>query len=323
MNDRAIRDPLRSDGIPMLTRRELLMLAGKACCFARIGSFALPRPSPSLPGPSNAARWTQVRFQGTAAGEQRNVAGIAMCWCPAGQFLMGSPAGERGRRADEEQVEVSLTRGFWIGRHEVTQGEWRRVLGAFPDRQPSAAFGLGDDYPAYWISFIEAERFCAALSKEAHRTNALPFDWEFRVPTEAQWEYACRAGTSTATAFGDEVRVDQINFGRELPGTSIGATSRGSEIVGSYPANPWGIHEMHGNVWEWCRDWYHAQLPGGRDPDLHDIPGVRNGDGSYSRIRRGGAWIEPDWACRSACRLRYEPGRSSDHIGFRVVAVQP
>ena len=92
--------------------------------------------------------------------------------------------------------------------------------------------------------------------------------------------------------------------------------------IGSYPANAWGIHDMHGNVWEWCRDWYHARLPGGVDPDLSGDAGVANRDGSYSRVRRGGAWIEPAWACRSACRLRYEPPRRSDHIGFRVFVVE-
>ena len=96
----------------------------------------------------------------------------------------------------------------------------------------------------------------------------------------------------------------------------------GARRVGSYPANPWGIADMHGNVWEWCRDWYHARLPGGVDPDLHDVPGERNRDDTYSRVRRGGAWIEEGWTCRSACRLRYEPPRRSDHIGFRVVAVE-
>jgi formylglycine-generating enzyme required for sulfatase activity len=92
--------------------------------------------------------------------------------------------------------------------------------------------------------------------------------------------------------------------------------------VASFKPNPWGLFDMHGNVWEWCRDWYHARLPGGVDPDLYEVPGERNGDGTYSRVRRGGAWIEEGWACRSACRLRYEPPRRSDHIGFRVVAVE-
>ena len=93
--------------------------------------------------------------------------------------------------------------------------------------------------------------------------------------------------------------------------------------VGRYPANRWGLCDMHGNVFEWCRDWYHTQLPGGADPDLHDVRGTPNRDGTYSRVRRGGAWNDEAWASRSAFRLRYEPERRSDHIGFRVVAVQP
>jgi formylglycine-generating enzyme required for sulfatase activity len=91
--------------------------------------------------------------------------------------------------------------------------------------------------------------------------------------------------------------------------------------VGQYSANAWGLHDMHGNLFEWCRDWYHAQLPGGVDPDLSGRPGVQNGDGSYSRVRRGGAWNDPGAWCRSAMRLRYEPERRSDHIGFRVALV--
>ena len=306
----------------MLTRREFVRLAtamGGAGYLQTPASAGLEHveKAPSEPRASE-----QASFQGTSAGQQRSVSGVELCWCPPGIFLMGSPPSEAGRRPDESQVEVTLTRGFWIGKLEVTQGQWRRVVVEFPDRAPSAEFGEGDDYPAYWVSFLDAERFCSLVTSEAHRTRTLPEDWVFRIPTEAQWEYACRAGTSTATAFGDEVRPDQINFGREPRPTSVGVGLRGSERVGSYRANPWGIHEMHGNVWEWCRDWYHARLPGGRDPDLYDVRGVQNADGTYSRVRRGGAWIEPAWACRSACRLRYEPPRSSDHIGFRVVVVQ-
>ena len=92
--------------------------------------------------------------------------------------------------------------------------------------------------------------------------------------------------------------------------------------VGSYPANAWGIHDMHGNIFEWCRDWYHANLSGGTDPDLSEKKGTPNRDGSYSRSRRGGAWDDDGWPCRSAFRLRYEPERRYDHIGFRVMAVQ-
>lgn len=231
---------------------------------------------------------------------------------------MGSPPAESGRRPDEAQVEVVLSRGFWMAKFETTQSQWHRVMADPPERPLSAEFGLGDDFPIYWVTFLQAERFCEALTTDAHRSGLLPTNWTFRLPTEAQWEYACRAGSTTATAFGDEVLQHQINFGREFP---TAAGPRGAQRVGSYPANAWGIHEMHGNVWEWCRDWYHSRLPGGTDPDLYDQPGVQNGDGTFSRVRRGGAWIEADWTCRSAARLRYEPDRSSDHVGFRVAVV--
>src|SRR5205085_5986709 len=104
----------------------------------------------------------------------------------------------------------------------------------------------------------------------------------------------------------------------------VGPSLNRPSKAGSYPPNAWGLYDMHGNVFEWCRDWYHASLPGGIDPDLHDAKGTaaRNRDGTYSRSRRGGAWGDDGWSCRSAFRLRFEPERRADHIGFRVVAVQ-
>ncbi len=234
---------------------------------------------------------------------------------------MGSPPTERGHRPDEVQVEVILTKGFWTAKHEITQGQWRRVIGRFPDRLPSAAFGEGDEFPVYWINFHEAETFCSELTRALQPLWRAARRLGVRLPTEAQWEYACRAGTITATSFGDTLGLHQANFGGESVDRSARARGRGRK-VGSYPANPWGLHDMHGNVWEWCRDYYHARLPGGSDPDLCESKGVPNRDGTYSRVRRGGAWIEEGWACRSACRLRYEPHRRSDHIGFRIVAVE-
>jgi sulfatase modifying factor 1 len=257
--------------------------------------------------------------------EERVIAGVRCCWCPPGRFLMGSPSGETGRRPDEEQVTVTLTRGFWTAKYEATQGDWRRNVGAWPDRPPTAEFGLGDNFPMYWVNFAEAEQYCTALTSRAHRDGSLTRDWEFRIPTKAQWEYACRAGTTTLSAFGDALGMDQANFVEEpVNGGRTTTPIRRSLPVGSYPANPWGICDMHGNVFEWCRDWYHARLPGGTDPDLRDAKegAVQNRDGTYSRVRRGGAWNDQGKFCRSALRLRYEPERRSDHIGFRVVAVQ-
>jgi formylglycine-generating enzyme required for sulfatase activity len=259
-------------------------------------------------------------------GKERTVAGVMLCWCPPGKFTMGSPPGEPERRPGEDQVEVTLTRGFWAGKYEVTQGDWKRVVGELPGPL-TAELPEGDDYPVGNVNFAEAEAFCRKLTEMARKEQELPEGWEFRLPTEAQWEYACRAGTTTATSFGDSLSRKQANFkgkpynGAADEGPSLGKAAR----VGRYPANPWGLHDMHGNTFEWCRDWYHARLPGGVDPDLHDARSTAqlNRTGDASRVRRGGAWTDDGWPCRSAFRLRFEPERRYDHIGFRVVAVRP
>ena len=175
----------------------------------------------------------------------------------------------------------------------------------------------------YNVNCPEAEAFCRKLTERGRQVGDLPTGWEFRLPTEAQWEYACRAGTTTATAFGDRLSSKQANFqGRPYNGAEEGPSLKRAARVGSYPANAWGLHDMHGNVVEWCRDWYHAKLPGGEDPDLSSA-GENERDGTYSRCRRGGAWTDDGWASRSAFRQRFEPERRSDHIGFRVAVVQP
>ncbi len=262
-------------------------------------------------------------FAGLRPGAERAVAGLRLCWCPPGTFVMGSPKDEPERRPDEDQVEVTLTRGFWAGKTEVTQGEWKRVVGPLPG-DLTAELPEADDFPVGNVSFAEAEGFCRALTDLALRSGDLPPEWEFRLPTEAQWEYACRAGTTTATAFGDSLGRLQANFkGRPYNGGASGPSLGHAAKVGSYPANAWGIHDMHGNTYEWCRDWSRATLPGGVDPDLYlarstAAPGT-NGD--VSRVRRGGCWADDGWPCRSAARLRFEPERRWDHIGFRVVLV--
>jgi formylglycine-generating enzyme required for sulfatase activity len=260
--------------------------------------------------------------EGAAAGDACEVEGIRLRWCPPGRFTMGSPPGEPGRRGDEGPVEVTLSHGFWMAEAETTQADWRRLYGAPTDRPLAAAFGLGDDVPVYWVSHDGADAFCRALTARARASRAIAGSWGFRLPTEAQWEYACRAGTRGATAFGDDLTLRQANFtGERLDGTTEPAAPGKAVPVRGYPPNAWGLHDMHGNVFEWCRDWYHARLPGGTDPDVQ-VRGEPNGDGSYSRVRRGGAWNDPARFCRSAMRLRYEPHRSSDHIGFRVALVR-
>jgi len=239
---------------------------------------------------------------------------------------MGSPLEEPNRRSDEGPVDVTLTKGFWMGKYEVTQGQWKHIIGEFPGERTAKA-GDGDDFAVYWVNFDQIEAFCRKLTELAHQSGEIPAEWEFRIPTEAQWEYACRAGSTTATSFGDTLNRKQANFAGKpygiADGPDAGPSLHRATKVGSYPANAWGLHDMHGNEFEWCRDWYHEKLPGGIDPDLYSKKGTRNGDGTYSRSRRGGSWGDDGWACRSALRLRYEPPRGADHIGFRIVLVRP
>lgn len=280
-------------------------------------------PAWAHPGAASRSEPTAVtssdNFHGSKAGAQIEVGGMPLCWCPPGRFQMGSPPTETGRRGDESQVEVTLSCGFWTGKFEVTQKQWKREMGAIPG-EPIA--GEGDDFPVYWVNFAEAEEFCRRLTVRARASGELPAQWEFRLPTEAQWEYACRAGTTTSFSFGEALTDRQANIGKPYNGKPDGAPGTAAAQVGSYPANAWGLHDMHGNEFEWCRDWYHPQLPGGIDPDLRETQGTPNRDGTYSRVRRGGAWMDRPSFCRSAFRLRYEPLRRADHIGFRVVAVE-
>lgn len=227
---------------------------------------------------------------------------------------MGSPADEPERRPGEDQVQVTLTRGFWMGKYEVTQGLWKRVVGSLPDEMD---FGVGDDYPIYNVNFAEANAFCRRLTEQLLTQKELPPGWEIRLPTEAQWEYACRADTTAATAFGPSLSSRQANFKGLFPyqTSERGPSHERTVPVGSYPPNAWNLHDMHGNVFEWCRDWSHPRLPGGVDPDLSGLP-------ARSRVRRGGCFADEGWPCRSAFRLKFEPERKHSHIGFRVVAVQ-
>jgi formylglycine-generating enzyme required for sulfatase activity len=264
-------------------------------------------------------------FLGSKAGDEREVADIKFSWCPPGTFAMGSPPDEPERRPGEDQVQVTLTRGFWMSKYEATQGQWKRLIGRLPGHL-TAELAEGDDFPVGNVNFAEAEAFCRKLTEVGHLSEVLPKDWEIRLPTEAQWEYACRAGTTTATTFGDKLSSKQANFkGKPYNGAERGPSLNRAARVGSYPANAWGLHDMHGNIYEWCRDWYHLKLPGGADPDLYSAgnSASKSEHADISRVRRGGCWADDGWPCRSAFRLRFEPQRRYDHIGFRIVAVQP
>jgi len=272
----------------------------------------------------NPAAASAEAFVGDKPGAEITVAKIKFCWCPPGRFQMGSSSDEPERRPGEEQVMVTLSKGFWTAKFEAMQGDWKRVMGKLPGPL-TAELPEGDNYPVGNVNFAEAESFCKRLTELAHGLGELPSGWEFRLPTEAQWEYACRAGTTTATAFGNRLSSTQANFkGKPYNGGEPGPSLGHAAPAGSYPPNAWGLHDMHGNTFEWCRDWYYSRLPGGVDPDLHDgeATATKSEHGGTSRVRRGGCWADEGWPCRSAFRLRFEPNRRYDHIGFRIVAVR-
>ena len=228
---------------------------------------------------------------------------------PAGTVTMGSPADEKNRFEDEEQVSVTLTKPFSLGKTEVTQGQWKEVMGTEPwDGQDNVK--ADKDNPATYVSWDDATAFCKKLTEIERKSGKLKANEEYRLPTEAQWEYACRAGTTTTHSFGD----DESKLGEYA---WFDGNTRGEEYahkVGLKKPNPWGLHDMHSNVWEWCSDWYGEKLSSGVDP-------VGPNAGSF-RVIRGGYWVSSASNCRSAFRY-YRCSPTSRYIisGFRIVRV--
>jgi formylglycine-generating enzyme required for sulfatase activity len=256
-------------------------------------------------------------FTGSQAGQTRHDNGLNMTliWIPPGDFIMGSPESEMYRSDDEKQVLVSLTKGFWLGRHSVTQAEWQRVMQTTPWRIETyqACVNEGDDYPATYVSWDDAMQFCEKLTETEHQAGCLPSDWQYTLPTEAQWEYACRAGTKTRFSFGDD-DVDLSNYGG-WSGIVTGnvQSEEYTRRMGQKKANPWGLYDMHGNVCEWCRDVYAEKLAGGTDPQGPST-------GQY-RVHRGGGRFVTAWGCRSASRSARDSRNRDDDLGFRIAAV--
>jgi uncharacterized protein (TIGR02996 family) len=220
-----------------------------------------------------------------------NSIGMKFAWIPPGVFLMGSPSSEKGRYDEEILHKVTLTQGFWMGVHLVTEDQWRVVMNEGPNH--------GECVPIECISWDDSQRFILELRK----LDAKPY----RLPTEAGWEYACRAGTTTAFYFGETITNGQATCnGYESPWSATDASP-----VGSFPANAFGLHDMHGNLWEWCED-YHGAYP---QQDVVDPLGEESG---WMRVHRGGSWIDKLKLCRSAFRFSDWPEHRSEEFGFRV-----
>jgi formylglycine-generating enzyme required for sulfatase activity len=204
-------------------------------------------------------------FVGTKAGQVREDNGLKMklVWCPPGQFTMGSPNDEKGHLLDETQVPVTLTNGFWLGEHEVTQAEWKHVMKTSP-WSGTIYVKEGDDYPATYLTWDDAMKFCEKLTETERGARRLPRGWKYTLPTEAQWEYACRAGTKSRFSFGD----DESNLGDYawFAKNAWHAGEKYAHLVGQKKPNAFGFYDMHGNQRDWCRDWYGDKLVGGTDP---------------------------------------------------------
>ena len=236
---------------------------------------------------------------------------------PAGKFVMGSPKNEEGHHEDEDQVQVNITKAFYMGKTEVTEAQYATMM--FDDSGFSDFSLL---YPVTRVSWSDAMEFCKRLTAWAHERGKM-LGWKFTLPTEAQWEYACRAGTTTmyhsGDGFSDLMRVVEV---RECVHSALDK-ELGSYAVMSKEPNAWGLYDMHGNVIEWCLDWYGSRLQGGDDPT-----GPKSGSAPICRrICRGGSWRFSDFddwwvSYRSAARGGFPPKTRFNTLGFRVALVR-
>ncbi len=252
---------------------------------------------------------TEKRFYRALAME----APTNMVFIPPGTFRMGSPTNEVDRSDDEgPQTAVVISRGFWIGKYEVTQGEYLALMGRNPSYCQPPIARADTNRPVEQVSWHEATNYCAALTQREQAAGRIPPDCRYRLPTEAEWEYACRAWTSTRFSYGDDPGYTNLTNYAWYYGYSEGTT----HSVGQKLPNPWGLYDMHGNVAEWCWDWWSDSLPGGI---VLDPQGFASG---FTRVYRGGDWEYWDGhaqRCRSTSRFHVAPALKGRGVGFRTI----
>lgn len=248
-----------------------------------------------------------------------NSIGMKLVKLPPGRFLMGSPTTEKERGEDEFQHEVVLTKPFWMAAFETTQAQYQKVMGVNPSWFTPEGGGKarlkGRDtanYPVDSVTWQQAVEFCKKLSDLPEEKKA---GRVYRLPTEAEWEYACRAGTRTVFHYGDTLDSYQANFnGLSTYGGRPSPYLRHTTLVGDHLPNRFGLFDMHGNVQEWCSDWYAANYY--KVSPKADPTGPKEGS---ERILRGGCWIHSGKACRAAVRNKLPPDEANYGVGFRVV----
>lgn len=237
---------------------------------------------------------------GYAKDRARNSIGMTFVYIKPGTFMMGSPSSEKARGSDETLHNVTLTKGFYMQTTEVTQGQWKAIMGSNPSISKNC-----DDCPVIYVSWDDVQVFIRKLNKKEGSNK-------YRLPKEAEWEYACRAGNNTAfangaiteTGCGHDPNLDQM-------GWYCGNSGGNHHPVAQKKSNLWGLYDMHGNIWEWCRDWY-GDYPNG---NVTDPEGPSSGS---ERVVRGGTCACDAMICRSAHRVRFWPDCRGSDIGFRL-----
>lgn len=219
--------------------------------------------------------------------------------------MMGSPAGEAGRFDNESPQHQVRVPGFFMGKYPITQSQYQAIMGTNPARFK------GDKRLVEQVSWDDAVEFCQKLSQKTGKT--------YRLPSEAEWEYACRAGTTTPFYFGETITTDLVNYNGNYPyaSTPKGENRQQTTDVGKFSPNSFGLYDMHGNTWEWCRDIYkdnYKEAP-------TDGSAYESGNDNDFWLLRGGSWYGNAWYCRSAFRNRNTRANQHDVVGFRVVAV--
>ena len=291
--------PVREQRIPdartLAEEIDQLLLSATLAGSAPVGVEIVSTPRNLAVGGS------QAHFAGSKAGDVKTLKAhgidIGFSWCPAGRFTMGTP----GTTGDESPVEVELTRGFWMGQTPVTQRLYEAVSHAKPSKFS------GPQRPVEQVTWTEAVEFCSDLQAWLARQELLPDGWRLALPTEAQWEYAARAGTRTTWFFGDS-DTDLARY------AWFDANSKNeTHDVATKRPNPWGLYDVYGNVWEWCADRYGEKLLSGRDPTGY--PRAAN------RVYRGGCWLYSSVYCRSAVRGRLLSVFRLGILGFRPALV--
>ena len=263
--------------------------------------------------------------QGAEPQTVTNTIGMVLIEIPAGKFTMGSPLSEEDHQPTESQVAVTLTKPFWLGQTEVTQGQWQAVMGTEPWKGKGGV-QIDKDCPATCVSWADAVEFCDLLTELERKAGKMSTKRAYRLPTEAEWEYACRAGATTKYSFGeDESKLNSHawwgGFDKEAlkarenkPGPGNAGHEWYAHRVGMKKPNASGLYDMHGNACEWCSDRYDEKLSGGSDP-----VGPKGGE---NRVNRGGSWGCSPAAVRSAYRASVPPSLSNFDIGFRVARSQ-